>query len=270
MKPFNLFEICDNISEDIINIDIRFKKVETTIPEDIQVSSINKLSTKEKNITLEVHFISKDIFEVDGAMFVLFNMYDSGGEMRALLVNNISKDFSNFVKDIKLPFKYRINGNVSTIKDDADLDELEIPFIDRLKNTRVFLIRALECIEGSEEELEEAKKHMNYLKNSRLGRELVPRARDEINNIFNSLEVIRESVIVELKTEKGRDNFPSLQHLHFIFCYDFDREKYLLDMHQFYHLFMCPLIKDKLVRISNYESSDDKPLPFDEFEYIGE
>lgn len=252
--------------------DIKFRKVETTIPKDIQVSSINKLGAKEKNITLEVHFISKDIFEVDGAMFVLFNMYDSGGEMRALLVNNISKDFSDFVKDIKLPFKYRINGNISTIKDDADLDELEIPFIDRLKNTRVFLIHALECIDGSEEELEEAKKNMNLLKNYRLSHELFPRARDEINNIFNSLEVIRETIIVELKKAKGRDESSSLQHLHCIFCYDFDREKYLLDMHQFYHLFMFPLIKDKLVMISNYESSDDKPLPFDEFEfeYIGE
>ena len=95
---------------------IEIKKIKNTISYDAFISSINGLVGKVKNINLEVYFTSKKIYELEDIMFVLLNMYDNSGDMKALLVGNRNKDFISLVDNIKYGLKYRINGNISVLK----------------------------------------------------------------------------------------------------------------------------------------------------------
>lgn len=122
---------------------IGIKKIETTIPYDSFVSSIDRIAGAVKGVTLEVCFTSKKIFELDDTMFVLLNMFDNSGKMKALLVGEKSKDFVSLVDNIKYGLKYRVSGNVSAVPDD-DAD-VELAFMDELKNNKLFCIYALQC-----------------------------------------------------------------------------------------------------------------------------
>lgn len=160
---------------------IGIRKIKTSIPDDVFVSSIDGIVGATKGVNLDVYFTSKKIYELEDTMFVVLDMYDSTDEMKALLVGNRNQDFISLVNNIKHGLKYRISGNVSVVPGDAD--DIELPFISEIKNSKLFCIYALQCYSdtiygvpydefngciGVEEEYEIVSKYTNYLKNIEL------------------------------------------------------------------------------------------------------
>ena len=115
---------------------IGIKKIETNIPSDSFISSIDGIAGAVKGVTLDVYFTSKKIYELEDTMFVVFDMYDSNstGKMKALLVGNRDKDFTSLVDSIKIndDVRYRVSGNVSIP------DDVEFPFMNELNNNKLF------------------------------------------------------------------------------------------------------------------------------------
>lgn len=160
---------------------INFKKIETKVPYDTFISKIGSLVGEVKNVILDVGFANKKVYELDNnAMFVLLNVFDSSGEIPALLVGNRDADFQTLVQNIRLGLKYRIAGNVSVIDDSFDES---LPFLDEIKNGKVFFLTAIQCYSdtiygipydefngciGIEEEYEVVSKYTNYLNNIEL------------------------------------------------------------------------------------------------------
>lgn len=160
---------------------INFKKIETKVPYDTFISKIGSLVGEVKNVILDVGFANKKVYELDNnAMFVLLNVFDSSGEIPALLVGNRDADFQTLVQNIRLGLKYRIAGNVSVIDDSFDES---LPFLDEIKNSKVFFLTAIQCYSdtiygvpydefngciGVEEEYEIVSKYTNYLNNIEL------------------------------------------------------------------------------------------------------
>ena len=159
---------------------INFKKIETKVPYDTFISKIGGLVGQVKNVTLDVSVISKKIYELDDAMFVLLNIFDNTGEMSALLVGHRDSDFQHLIQDIKIGLKYRIVGNVSMIDDSFDES---LPFTNEIKNGKVFFLTAIQCYSdtiygvpydefngciGVEEEYEIVSKYTTYLNNIEL------------------------------------------------------------------------------------------------------
>ena len=122
---------------------IGIKKIETTIPYDSFISCIDGIAGAVKGVTLDVYFTSKKIYELEDTMFVVFDMYDSTGEMKALLVGNRDKNFTSLVDSIKIDVdvRYRISGNVYI---PADTDDAELSFMNELKDNKLFCIYALQ------------------------------------------------------------------------------------------------------------------------------
>lgn len=157
---------------------INFRKIETTIPYDAFISKINGLG-RVKNVTLDVNVVSKKIYELDDAMFVLLKVFDNTGEMFALLVGNRNTDFQKLVQNIRFGLKYRIAGNVSMIDDSLD-EYQDLPFRNEISGDKVFCIYALQnynhttfgidmdefhsCMD-LEEQYNVIAKYTNYLKN---------------------------------------------------------------------------------------------------------
>ena len=156
---------------------IGIKKIETKVPYDAFISSIDGIVGETKGVNLEVYFTSKKIYELDDVMFVLLNMYDNNSEMKALLVGEKSNNFISLVDNIKHGLKYRISGNVSIVQE--ELDDVELPFMDELKNSKLFCIYALQCYSDTiygidlnefnscidiQEEYEVIEKYTDYLK----------------------------------------------------------------------------------------------------------
>ena len=81
---------------------IGIKKIETNIPSDSFISSIDGIAGAVKGVTLDVYFTSKKIYELEDTMFVVFDMYDSNstGKMKALLVGNRDKDFTSLMNKL--------------------------------------------------------------------------------------------------------------------------------------------------------------------------
>ena len=117
--------------------DIKIRKIETSIPYDVPVTSIASLPDSGK-ATLEVYFSSKNTYEVDGKNVVVLDIMDNSAEMKAMMLIDSS---NNIVDDIKFGLKYRIAGIVSTVDGDDD----ELPFLDDVKGNKVFFIGALQC-----------------------------------------------------------------------------------------------------------------------------
>ncbi len=120
---------------------INFRKIETKIPHDSFISKVDSFIGRVKNVTLDVNVVSKKIYELDDAMFVLLGILDDSGEMSALLAGNRNADFQTLVQDIKFGLKYRIAGNVSVVDDAFDED---LPFLDEISGDKVFCIYALQ------------------------------------------------------------------------------------------------------------------------------
>ena len=227
---------------------IGIKKIETNIPSDSFISSIDGIAGAVKGVTLDVYFTSKKIYELEDTMFVVFDMYDSNstGKMKALLVGNRNKEFTSLVDKIKVSadVRYRISGNVSI---PADTDDAELPFMNDIKNNKLFCIYAFQRNPKSE-----------YF-------ELKQLAKMEIEKVRNGISIVQQSIINVLKSD---DKSISMKELHIMYCYDGD-DGFDLDIHQFYDLYVSPLIKSKEIKVCNLKQcTKEKPLPMTEFELM--
>ena len=222
---------------------IRIKKIETTIPYNSFISSINGIAGAVKGVILDVYFTSKKIYELEDTMFVVFDMYDSTGEMKALLVGNRDKDFTSLVDSIKIndDVRYRVSGNVSIP------DDVEFPFMNELNNNKLFCIYALQ-------------------RNPKLRHyELKRLARTEIEKVHDGISIVQQSIVDGLKLD---DKSISMEELHIMYCYNGD-DGFDLDIHQFYNLYVSPLIKSKEIKVCNLnQCTKEKPLPMTEFELM--
>ena len=227
---------------------IGIKKIETNIPSDSFISSINGIAGAVKGVTLDVYFTSKKIYELEDTMFVVFDMYDSNstGKMKALLVGNRNKEFTSLVDKIKVSadVRYRISGNVSI---PADTDDAELPFMNELNNNKLFCIYALQ-------------------RNPKLRHyELKRLARTEIEKVRDGISIVQQSIVDGLKSD---DKSISMEELHIMYCYNGD-DGFDLDIHQFYDLYVSPLIKSKEIKVCNLnQCTKEKPLPMTEFELM--
>ena len=225
---------------------IGIRKIETNIPYDSFISSINGIAGAVKGVTLDVYFTSKKIYELEDTMFVVFDMYDSTGEMKALLVGNRDKDFTSLVDSIKIDVdvKYRISGNVSI---PADTDDAELSFMNELKDNKLFCIYALQRNPKSKYS---EQKHL---------------ARTEIEKVRDGISIVQQSIVDGLKLD---DKSISMEELHIMYCYNGD-DGFDLDIHQFYNLYVSPLIKNKEIKVCNLnQCTKEKPLPMTEFELM--
>ena len=225
---------------------IRIKKIETTIPYNSFISSIDGIAGAVKGVTLDVYFTSKKIYELEDTMFVVFDMYDSTGEMKALLVGNRDKDFTSLVDKIKVSadVRYRISGNVYI---PADTDDAELSFMNELKDNKLFCIYALQRNPKSKYS---EQKHL---------------ARTEIEKVRDGISIVQQSIINVLKSD---DNCISMEEVHIMYCFDGDGG-FDLDIHQFYDLYVSPLIKSKEIKVCNLnQCSKEKTLPMTEFELM--
>ena len=224
---------------------IGIKKIETNIPSDSFISSIDGIAGAVKGVTLDVYFTSKKIYELEDTIFVIFDIYDSTSKMKALLVGNRNKEFTSLVDKIKVSadVRYRISGNVSI---PADTDDAELPFMNDIKNNKLFCIYAFQRNPKSE-----------YF-------ELKHLAKMEIEKVRDGISIVQQSIIDSLKSDKN----VSMEELHIMYCYDGD-DGFDLDIHQFYDLYVSPLIKSKEIKVCNLnQCSKEKPLPMKEFELM--
>lgn len=225
---------------------IGIKKIETNIPSDSFISSIDGIAGAVKGVTLDVYFTSKKIYELEDTMFVVFDMYDSTGEMKALLVGNRDKDFTSIVDSIKIndDVRYRISGNVSI---PVETDDVELPFMNDIKNNKLFCIYAFQRKPKSE-----------YF-------ELKHLAKMEIEKVRDGISIVQQSIVDGLKLD---DKSISMEELHIMYCYNGD-DGFDLDIHQFYNLYVSPLIKSKEIKVCNLnQCTKEKPLPMTEFELM--
>ncbi len=225
---------------------IGIKKIETSIPCDVFISSIDGIVGAAKGVNLDVYFTSKKIYELEDTMFVVLDMYDGTGEMKALLVGNRDKDFTSLVDKIKVSadVRYRISGNVYI---PADTDDAELSFMNELKDNKLFCIYALQRNPKSKYS---EQKHL---------------ARTEIEKVRDGISIVQQSIINVLKSD---DNCISMEELHIMYCFDGDGG-FDLDIHQFYDLYVSPLIKSKEIKVCNLnQCSKEKTLPMTEFELM--
>ena len=217
---------------------IGIKKIETNIPSDSFISSIDGIAGAVKGVTLDVYFTSKKIYELEDTIFVIFDIYDSTSKMKALLVGNRNKEFTSLVDKIKVSadVRYRISGNVSI---PADTDDAELPFMNDIKNNKLFCIYAFQRKPKSE-----------YF-------ELKHLAKMEIEKVRDGISIVQQSIISI-----------SMEELHIMYCFDGDGG-FDLDIHQFYDLYVSPLIKSKEIKVCNLnQCSKEKTLPMTEFELM--
>ena len=225
---------------------IGIRKIETSIPCGVFVSSIDGIVGAAKCVNLDVYFTSKKIYELEDTMFVAFDLYDSTGKMKALLVGNRDKDFTSLVDSIKIndEVRYRISGNVSI---PVETDDAELPFMNELKDNKLFCIYALQ----------RNPKSMYY--------ELKDLAKLEIEKVRDGISIVQQSIMDGLKLD-GKSI--SMEELHIMYCFN-GEDGFDLDIHQFYDLYVSPLIKSKEIKVCNLnQCSKEKPLPMTEFELM--
>lgn len=225
--------------------DVKLRRIKTSIPDDVFVSSIDGILGPVKDVNLDVYFTSKKIYELEDTIFVVLDMCDSTGvDMKALLVGNRDKDFISLVDSIKIDdaVRYRISGNVS-----IPADDVELPFMNEFKDNKLFCIYALQRNPKSK-----------YI-------ELRQLAKIEIEKVRDGISIVQQSIIDGLKLD---DKSISMEELHIMYCFDGD-DGFDLDIHQFYNLYVSPLIKSKEIKVCNLnQCSKDKPLPMTEFELM--
>lgn len=224
--------------------DVKLRRIKTSIPDDVFVSSIDGILGPVKDVNLDVYFTSKKIYELEDAIFVVLDMCDSTGEMKALLVGNRDKDFISLVDNIKIDdvVRYRISGNVS-----IPAADVELPFMNEFKDNKLFCIYALQRNPKSK-----------YI-------ELRQLAKIEIEKVRDGISIVQQSIIDGLKLD---DKSISMEELHIMYCFDGD-DGFDLDIHQFYNLYVSPLIKSKEIKVCNLnQCSKEKPLPMTEFELM--
>lgn len=200
---------------------IGIKKIETTIPYDSFISCIDGIAGAVKGVTLDVYFTSKKIYELEDTMFVLLDIYDKSGEMKALLVGNRNQDFISLVDNIEYGLKYRISGNVSVVPGDAD--DVELPFINEIKNSKLFCIYALQCYSDTiygvpqdefngyidiKEKYEVISKYTDYLKGI---------SQDEVKDIaascYGEIVILLNDGTLFVNDEKKLNNINMIQYI---------------------------------------------------------
>ncbi len=224
--------------------DVKLRRIKTSIPNDVFVSSIDGILSPVKDVNLDVYFTSKKIYELEDTIFVVLDMCDSIAGMKALLVGNRDKDFISLVDSIKIDdaVRYRISGNVS-----IPADDVELPFMNEFKDNKLFCIYALQRNPKSK-----------YI-------ELRQLAKIEIEKVRDGISIVQQSIIDGLKLD---DKSISMEELHIMYCFDGD-DGFDLDIHQFYNLYVSPLIKSKKIKVCNLnQCSKEKPLPMTEFELM--
>ena len=225
---------------------IRIKKIETTIPYNSFISSIDGIAGAVKGVILDVYFTSKKIYESEDTMFILLDMYDNSDNMKALLVGEKSKDFISLIDSIKIndDVRYRISGNVSI---PADTDDAELSFMNELKDNKLFCIYALQRNPKSKYS---EQKHL---------------ARTEIEKVRDGISIVQQSIVDSLKSD---DKSISMEELHIMYCFNGD-DGFDLNIHQFYNLYVYPLIKNKEIKVCNLnQCTKDKVLPMTEYELM--
>ena len=200
---------------------IGIKKIKTNVPYDAFISNIDGIVGATKGINLEVYFTSKKIYELEDTMFIILNMYDNSDEMKALLVGDRNKDFISFVDNIKYGLKYRISGNVSVIPEESD--DIELPFMNELKNSKVFFIYALQCYSDTiygidlnefnscvniNEEYEVILKYTNYLQNIALDQ-----VKDIKASCYNEIIILLYDGTLFINGEKASDNIDMIHYI---------------------------------------------------------
>ena len=230
--------------------DVKIRKIKTSIPDDVFVSSIDGILGTVKDVNLDVYFTSKKIYELENTMFAVFDMYDSTGEMKALLVGNKNKFFIKLLNSIKLKDKrYRISGNVSLF---VDSDYVELPFINDIKNRKIFCIYALQWYPKLE--------HIDML------------ARNETERVRDGISIVQKSII---DTFRFYDNSVSMSFLHCLHCFcgddlaDIDDiDDFTLNINRYFELYVLPLIDSKKIKIDNSKQGTKYKIPVEEFELI--
>jgi len=204
-----------------MNNKIKIKEIKNIVPYDTYISSINGIISTTKNVNLEVYFTSKKIYEIDNVMFVLLNMYDNSGEMKALLVGEKCKNFISLLDNIKYGLRYRISGNVSIVSD--EIEDVELPFMNKIKNNKVFCIYALQCYSDTiygidlyefnscidvQEEYEIISKYTDYLKDI---------SKDNVKNIkvscYNEIIILLNDGDLYINDKKELENIDNIHYI---------------------------------------------------------
>lgn len=123
---------------------IKLRNIETYIPNNIVLSSINNLGNKVKKVNLEVNFNSKKIFEDENNIYVVLDTCDNSGSIKSLLIGNRdNNEFISLIDNIKIDKKYKISGNVSNYEENDEMKLL--PFIDEIRNNKLIFVYSLQC-----------------------------------------------------------------------------------------------------------------------------
>lgn len=84
----------------------------------------------------------------------------------------------------------------------------------------------------------------------------------EIENVIHSKNVVQQSIIEILKY---KNEIIPINKLHEMYCSD-GEDGFYLDIHQFYYLFVSPLIMSKEIKVCNLnQCTKEKSLPMTEF-----
>lgn len=200
---------------------IEFKKIETNVPYDAFISSIAGLGDKVSKVNLEVYFVSKKVYKLEDKMFVLLDMNDNSGEMKALLVGNRTEDFMSVVDNIKYGYKYRVCGNVTI--PDTEEEAAVLPFINEIKNIKLFCIYALQCYSDTiygvsqdefngcidiKEKYEVISKYTDYLKGISQGE-----VKDIAASCYGEIVILLNDGTLFVNDEKKLNNINMIQYI---------------------------------------------------------
>ena len=199
---------------------IGIKMIKTSVPYDAFISSIDGLVGPSRGVNLEVYVTSKKIYELENTMFVLLNMYDNSGEMKALLVGEKNQDFISLIDNIKNGLRYRISGTVSIVPNEEDI---ELPFMSELKNSKLFCIYALQCYSDTiygidlnefnscidlQEEYEVVAKYTDYL-NDITKKDV----KDIKASCYNEIVILLNDGTLYINGEKKLDNINMIHYI---------------------------------------------------------
>lgn len=140
--PDNNYGMVNMIGGLIMTKKVKFRKIETELPSDAIITQISNIDDNTRYANFEVSVHLKKIQEMEDTMFALLDIHDKSDSMKALLVGDKSENFTSVLNGIKDGFTYRMCGMVTTIND--DVDDVELPFIDEIRDKKILLIRALQ------------------------------------------------------------------------------------------------------------------------------
>lgn len=121
---------------------VKFRKIETELPSDAIITQISNIDDNTRYANLEVTVHLKKVQEIEDTIFALLEIHDKSGSMKAFLVGDKSEKFTSVLNGIKDGFTYRMCGIATTISD--AVDDIELPFINEIKDTMILFIRALQ------------------------------------------------------------------------------------------------------------------------------